>query len=78
MDKVLILETLRNYKQFASRNQFAKYLGVSAQTLNNWYNRGTYDLERLIVTFPDVNPLWIIRAVAVQLLSFTECLKRNE
>lgn len=60
MDKVLILETLRNYKQFASRNQFAKYLGVSAQTLNNWYNRGTYDLERLIVTFPEVNPQWLI------------------
>lgn len=30
MDKVLILETLRNYKQFASRNQFAKYLGVDS------------------------------------------------
>lgn len=68
MDKVLILETLRNYKQFASRNQFAKYLGVSAQTLNNWYNRGTYDLERLIVTFPEVNPLWIISGEGEMLL----------
>lgn len=68
MDKVLILETLRNYKQFASRNQFAKYLGVSAQTLNNWYNRGTYDLKRLIVTFPEVNPLWIISGEGEMLL----------
>ena len=68
MDKVLILETLRNYKQIASRNQFAKYLGVSAQTLNNWYNRGTYDLERLIVTFPEVNPLWIISGEGEMLL----------
>ena len=68
MDKVLILETLRNYKQFVSRNQFAKYLRVSAQTLNNWYNRGTYDLERLIVTFPEVNPQWLISGEGDMLL----------
>ena len=68
MDKVLILETLRNYKQFVSRNQFAKYLRVSAQTLNNWYNRGTYDLERLIVTFPEVNPQWLISGEGEMLL----------
>ena len=68
MDKVLILEALRNYKQLASRNQFAKLLGVTAQTLNNWYNRGTYDLERLIVTFPEVSPLWIISGEGEMLL----------
>lgn len=60
MDKVLILEKLRIYKNFVSRNQYAKFLGVSAQTMNNWYNRHTYDLERLVVKFPEVNPLWII------------------
>lgn len=60
MDKTLILNKLSEWKNFATRGQFAKFLGVPPQHVNNWYTRNTYDLEVLIKKFPEVNPHWLV------------------
>lgn len=60
MDKTLILNKLCELKNFSSKSQFAKFLGVSPAHVANWYARNTYDLETLIKKFPDVNPHWLV------------------
>ena len=60
MDKTLILNQLCEYKNFTSKTQFAKFLGIPTQNVANWYNRNTFDLEILIKKFPEVRPAWLI------------------
>lgn len=68
MDKTQILNKLCEYKKFTSRGQFAKFLNVPPQHVANWYARNTFDLETLIRSFPEVNPLWIISGEGEMLL----------
>lgn len=76
MKKSLILNKLSEYKKFKSRNEFARFLGITSQTMANWFNRNTYDLEILIIKFPEVRPLWLINGVGDMFLE-TDVNKMN-
>jgi hypothetical protein len=45
MDKTLILNKIQKHFGFEKDAKFAKYLGISAQTLSNWKSRKTFDPE---------------------------------
>ena len=60
MDKTLILNKLCEVYNLTSKGALAKYLGVPAQNVTNWYSRNTFDLATLITKFPEVSPLWLI------------------
>lgn len=50
-----ILNELMTYKGFRKHSQFAKFLDITPQLLNNWYQRGHFDLKILIQKFPEVS-----------------------
>ncbi len=60
MDKNLILNKLREHKKFTKDSEFAKFLGISASNLRNWRTRNSYDEDKLIRLFTDVNEEWIL------------------
>lgn len=59
-NKLLILKRLQEYKKFTSDKQFADFLGISPQLLNNWKKRNTFDAEVLVSKFPEVNARFIV------------------
>ncbi len=72
MDKKLILTRLKEYKKFRFDADFARYLGMSPQALRKWYDRNTFDLDRLIKFFPEVNPTWLLTGEGKMLKSGLE------
>lgn len=60
IDNVKILNTLREYKNFSTLADFARYLNVKPQVLSNWYARNTFDIHILSDTFPEVDGNWLI------------------
>lgn len=61
MDKILVLNALKEYKNFSSMAEFARYLGIKAQALSNWYTRNTFDIHILSDKFPEIDANWLLR-----------------
>ena len=47
LDKSLILNTIKEYYNFKSDAEFARFLDIKPQTLASWHTRNTYDYELL-------------------------------
>lgn len=60
MDKLLILNKIQSHYNFEKDAGFARFLGISPQTLSNWKNRSTYDIEILYTKCLDINAEFII------------------
>lgn len=60
MDKKLILNKLKEYKKFSTNAEFARYIGITPQNLRNWYDRDTYDINKLCIAFPEVSAEWLM------------------
>lgn len=60
MDKVLVLNKIRKYKEFKSDADFARFLEIPAQNLSKWKARNTYDIELLYTKCPEINPEWLL------------------
>lgn len=52
-------EMISHYSGGVNRD-FAEAVGVSPQVVNNWLNRGTFDIEAIHKSFIDVSPDWLI------------------
>jgi hypothetical protein len=68
MDKLLILNEIQKYYGFKKDSDFAKYLGVNAQTYYKWKSRNTFDVEVLHTKCPQINPTWILTGQGDMLL----------
>lgn len=60
MDKVLILNKLKEHYNFKSNSDFARFLGVNPQNIRNWYKRNNYNANLLIEKCTEINPEFII------------------
>ncbi len=60
MDKVLILREIKKRKGFASDKEFAESLGISPQNLAKWYERKTFDVDKVFASFPDLSAEWLL------------------
>lgn len=60
VNKELILKELKKHKNFDSDAKFAQYLGISTQNLSAWYKRNTFDENKIVDKFPEVNKVWIL------------------
>lgn len=60
MDKKLILNKLKEHKNFSTDADFARYIGITPQNLRNWYDRDTYDINKLCIAFPEVSADWLL------------------
>lgn len=60
MDKALILNKIKEHKNFKSDADFARFLEIPAQNLSKWKARNTYDIEVLYTKCPELNPEWLL------------------
>lgn len=60
MDKSERLDNLRVVLGFKTKKDFAKALGISEQTLSNWYSRNTFNGDLILRKFTNVNESWLL------------------
>lgn len=60
MDKTKMLEGLIEHYTKGNKAQFAKLLGVSAQTISAWIARNTFDAELIYTKCRHVNSAWLL------------------
>lgn len=60
MDKKNMLEALIKHYTAGNKAQFAKFIGVSPQTISAWITRNTFDAELLYTKCREVNPAWLL------------------
>lgn len=60
MDKTLILNKIKEFKNFKSDAEFARYLEIPPQNLSKWKRRNTYDTELIYTKCTDLNPEWLL------------------
>lgn len=60
MDKTKMLEGLIRHYTKGNKAQFAKLLGVSAQTISAWIARNTFDAELIYAKCRYVNSSWLL------------------
>ena len=71
MDKTLILNKIKEYKNFKSDADFARFLEIPAQNLSKWKARNTYDIEILYTKCTELNPEWLLTGEGEMLKSET-------
>lgn len=55
-----IVERIIKHYGIESMADFARRLGISPQNVNSWRTRGTYNVELLAVTFPELSGDWLL------------------
>ncbi len=60
MDKTLILNKIKEYKNFKSDAEFARFLEIPPQNLSKWKGRNTYDIEIIYTKCTEINPEWLL------------------
>ena len=60
MDKSLILKEIKKAFGFESDASFARFLGISPQTLASWYRRNVFDPDTLYQKCKDLNPDFLL------------------
>lgn len=60
MDKILILNRIKEHYKFKTDSEFARFLGVNSQNVRNWYARNNYNANLLIEKCKEIRPEFII------------------
>lgn len=60
MDKSLILNEIKKHFGYKKDADFARYLGISPQTLSSWYTRNTFDIELLYAKCRDIEAHYLL------------------
>lgn len=60
MDKSMMLKEIQGFYNFGKDSSFAKFLGITPQSLSNWKARNTFDAELLYTKCVDLNPEWLL------------------
>lgn len=60
MDKKTMLEAIISHYTNGNKAQFAKKLGVTAQTVSAWLSRNTYDVELIYTKCVDLSASWLL------------------
>lgn len=67
----MLLQIIEHYTE-GNKAQFAKMLGVSAQTISAWIARNTFDAESIYTKCRYVNPHWLLTGTGPMLLDSSE------
>lgn len=59
-DVSLNIKKIMSEKNISTDADFARILGISKQNLLGWKKRNSYDINKIIYHFPDINPLWLL------------------
>lgn len=78
MNKVLILNKIREHYGLSKNVDFANFLGITPQALSNWYKRETYDLDILFTKCEGFSSEWLISGNGPMLKSDLPCATKSE
>jgi len=65
----LILNRIKEYKNFNSDKELADFLGITTQNLSNWKSRNTLDFEIIFTKCVDVNSNWLLNGNGEMMLN---------
>jgi len=68
MDKLLILNRIKDVKNLSSDKELAIFLGITTQSLSNWKSRNTIDYETVFTKCVDVNLNWLLSGVGNKMI----------
>ena len=71
MDKLLILNRIKEYKNFSSDRELADFLGITTQNLSNWKSRNTIDYDLIFTKCVDINFSWLLTGKGQMILEET-------
>lgn len=60
MDKLLVLNKIKEHLNFRYDKEFADFLGVKTTTLAMWYKRNTYDIELIFNKCDFLSAEWLL------------------
>lgn len=72
MDKIAIINRLKEIKQMKADKDFAEFLGISRQTLSNWKSRNSLDFDLIFEKFKGLNFHWIVTGQGDKIMDFME------
>jgi|SRR5690606_5573934 len=64
-DKTLILNKIKLHYGFKSDAEFARFLGIKANSLSNWYKRNTIDYDLVFTKCEDINLEWLLSSATI-------------
>lgn len=60
LDKNLILDRIKEHYSLKGNADLARFLGVAPNTITNWYNRETFDLDVIFTKCEDIDLNWLL------------------
>jgi hypothetical protein len=60
LDKTLILNRVKEKKNFSTNTELALFLGISLTTLSNWYARNSIDFDILFTKCESMDANWLL------------------
>ena len=77
-DKILILNRIKDYKNFKSDKELADFLDISTQNLSNWKTRNTLDYDIIITKCLDIDLTWLLTGKGEMILkNENEIIEKN-
>lgn len=60
VDKTCILDKIKEFYGLKSNKALSEFLGVTKQTISNWYSRNTIDYDIVLAKCKDVDLHWLL------------------
>lgn len=60
LDKTAVLDRIKEHYSLKGNAELARFLGVAPNTITNWYNRITFDLDAIFTKCEDIDFNWLL------------------
>ena len=60
LDKRSVLDRIKQHYELKGNADLARFLGIAPNTITNWYNRETFDIDRIYTNCVDVDIDWLL------------------
>ena len=66
IDKIQVLNTIKEYYKFKTDYEFAEYLGIRPTTLSSWYGRNTLNWDTIFAKCVEMDYNLLIKGLTMQ------------
>lgn len=77
VDKSFILNEIKLYYKFKTDAEFSDFLGVGQQTISNWRNRNTFDIDLIYTKCVNINANWLLSGEGEMFQNSDEILSKS-
>lgn len=71
------MNEIKLYYKFKTDAEFADFLGIGQQTISNWRNRNTFDLELIYTKCVNINANWLLSGEGEMFQNSEEILPKS-